>query len=494
MEEIAVINDLACSLIEKGDYHTAMGVLNRCLACVKKLKECRPPPPSGDREIHKEQHPRSIVERIRAVLNEAKQILLVCSYRANAFRQKSNNSPNLRPEISVSVPPTESTSPTERERIASRSKKRRRNAKQSEQERDTEGEEREQDHDREEVGCPHALDPNVTAVSPFRWMNKRHRSQGDPCHNTIASASTTDDGNEDTNETRGPFVYNKPLRLTAAQWTQIREYLKFSRRLDNVTCSCCACEILRKEHERTRRTLQRNIELTVSFNLIFNIALSHHLLGLSTAPSVSVAPPSSSSSSSSSDNGGANNNNGTDSSVPTTTESARDSDSKHSFAYDTDEEDDDANGYDEEEDDCNDDTECNSHTLQREERLQGALRLYELAFRIHANRSALPTTSSPDPQPAGDGDGGRSSEDDEVRNATRCVLALANNCAHIYELLGQFNRARDFRNRLSRFLMVIIDSGESIREVIDDDRVLDGYLHILERNVFRSEMVLAAAA
>jgi len=41
MEDIVEINDLACLSIESGDYYTALDVLNRCLACVKQLKNGR---------------------------------------------------------------------------------------------------------------------------------------------------------------------------------------------------------------------------------------------------------------------------------------------------------------------------------------------------------------------------------------------------------------------------------------------------------------------
>jgi hypothetical protein len=72
---------------------------------------------------------------------------------------------------------------------------------------------------------------------------------------------------------------------------------------------------------------------------------------------------------------------------------------------------------------------------------------------------------------------------------------LLNNCAHIHEALGQTDKALVFQKRLLSFLLVIVDSGESIHEIIGDDPAVDGYLkNVIAGTVFDKDTAPAAVA
>ena len=267
------------------------------------------------------------------------------------------------------------------------------------------------------------------------------------------------------------FVYSTPIRLSLFQWTQIAKY----RYLEYQFTASKQDDYLR-----------RHVELAISANLIFNIALSHHLL---TTNSRKVRIPRLS------------------------TDSGEDSDDTYS--------DEDDHEY--------------TNALQKKERLRGALRLYEIGFRVHTKRMALimsskrqrsrnrypefsslsiPNTIPTIPsfprteqhlqrqQASLSIDDLRSlrrerqiGRNDELKSTTRFALALLNNCAHIHSALGQHEKAKIFEKRLLSFLLVIIDGGESIHEIIGDDPAVDGYLkNVFDGTVFDRKAAPAAMA
>jgi hypothetical protein len=235
--------------------------------------------------------------------------------------------------------------------------------------------------------------------------------------------------------------------------------------------------------------------LAVSANLIFNIALSHHLIASSTKSELAAA------------------------------RNRRLSLSPDSGDDDSDDEEDDDNG-------CGYGSICSDEmsiadSLQTKQRLKGALRLYELGFRVHTKRvafvmstktqssrssrgylysssSSIPSASSSVSSTASplSPDAPRSSlqnrindRDDELKSTTRFALALLNNCAHIHDVLGQSEKAKIFQKRLLSFLLVIVDSGESIHDIIGDDPAVDGYLkNVFAGTVFDKKTAPAAMA
>lgn len=244
------------------------------------------------------------------------------------------------------------------------------------------------------------------------------------------------------------FVHSKPIRFSLFQWTHIARYRYM-------------------QEER----IQRHVELAISANLIFNIALSNHLLTLSSGE---VRIPRLS------------------------TDSGEDTD----------------------------------NALQKKERLRGALRLYEIGFRVHTKRMALiksskilptrqrilpdvssfpipntipsatnfPSTTGRQVSPSIEELRLRRPErqigrNDELKATTGFALALLNNCAHIHRVLGQHEKAKVFEKRLLSFLLVIIDGGESIHEIIGDDPAVDGYLkNVFDGTVFDRKAAPAAVA
>lgn len=256
------------------------------------------------------------------------------------------------------------------------------------------------------------------------------------------------------------FVDSKPIRLTLFQWTQIAK----NRCLEN-----------RETSSRQEECIQRHVELAISANIIFNIALSNHLLTISSGE---VQIPRLS----------------TDSG-----------------------------------EDTNDDWHTNA--LQKKERLRGALHLYEIGFRVHTKRMALIKSSKiqarqrrlPDASslpllntipsatnfPSSTGRQVSPSieelrlrrperqigRNDELKATTGFALALLNNCAHIHRVLGQHEKAKVFEKRLLSFLLVIIDGRESIHEIIGDDPAVDGYLkNAFDGTVFDRKAAPAAVA
>merc|ERR1712195_28213 len=172
----------------------------------------------------------------------------------------------------------------------------------------------------------------------------------------------------------------------------------------------------------------------------------------------------------------------------------------------------------------NNDINNNTNTVfllrrRREQRLKGALRLYELGFRVHAKRAAAAaassSSSSTTTRAANTATARRVStseqqqqhqlqvqqqqqaqhQDDELRSATRYALALINNCAQIHDELGHPQKAILFRSKLLSFLLMMVDGGESMNEIVCDDVALDGYLkNVFSQTIFKTEIAPAAAA
>lgn len=471
MQNIAEINDLACNAIETGDYHTALDVLNCCLGCVKQLKNCRGPTRiSDDGSITFDRN-----EEISNLLNEAKQKLTNNNNNNTNYKRKSMTS-SLPTSITVSTPSTTTTtSTTSRGTAVSRPRKRQR----FEQQQD-------------ETECPCSFTASESATTPSNEEHAEHAYT----HNQQS------DHDED-----GYFVYRKPLRFTKFQWSRIAE-------CSRSTTTRSGSSGRAQQQEGRRQQIEREVELAVSSNLIFNIALSHHLV----ASAPAKKPPTEK--------------------RRVSFASAEDNNSWSSFS-DTDDDDDDLSadengcGYGSDGDSwCDENRHRNDqHALQTEQRLRGALRLYELGFRVHSKRVASAKSISRAPPAAANNgntvplsfsssttrrrhDQGRSvapteaagtdssnnnnngsERDDELRSTTRFALALLNNCAHIHDAFGQTDKAEIFRKRLTNFLMVIVDGSESIYEVIGDDVAVDGYFkNVFTGTVFHTDNAPAAMA
>jgi hypothetical protein len=449
MEDIAEINDLACSSIEAGDYHTALDVLNQCLACVKQLKDCRPSLcVEGSRKGR-----RASLDTDNAVsiaLKAAKRKLLLSpkvtfTTDASAKRTSPMSYCSCHDAPSTNTLSTTATSLTE---LNTRPKKRRRNEDERDQAQIQEG---------SECSFTRLSDPSASPIDVNTMWDTFKRLDNEEEYETIV------DG--------GYFVYRKPLRLSKPQWSRIIQH-EFRRKYCKNGCECNkkGCDKC-QSYKQQQTQLEREIELAISSNLIFNIALSHHLVAIS---------PSRTS---------------TDDSINNSDDDSWDCD-----CTDCDDED---NGYG-----CDRESRCHL-VLRKEQRLQGALRLYELGFRIHAKRAATASCSSSTPSVSTTAPRSRSNstvaradpypqnhekkkenDEDELRSATRYALALINNCANIHEALGDEHRAKMFRDRLLSFLMVIIDGGESIRHIVNDDQTMDGYLN----NVFMGTVFQKGAA
>jgi hypothetical protein len=103
------------------------------------------------------------------------------------------------------------------------------------------------------------------------------------------------------------------------------------------------------------------------------------------------------------------------------------------------------------------------HDVHYIKRLRGALKLYELGFQLHSKKGV------------------------EGMNMN-FALALINNCANIYEILGCTTKAERFYSHMLSSLMMMIDGGEA--EKVDE---LDGYLQNATRIILRAENAAAAA-
>lgn len=439
MEVIAEINDLACRSIELGDYQIALDVLNSCLGCVKQLKRFRGPLSGSSNTIDSAETQKATKESVARLLEGAKQKLLARS------RAVTNSN------FTVAEKRKRSTATT-------RPRKRRRRTPQDDQDFHVPSSETGTTSPSSDV------DPSRQSACSFSLS---HDCMCVPYHSPLQDCNQCLHECQEMEELH--FVYRKPLRLTKFQWSRIAE---------------CNCGNDREEDQKHKQQMAREVELAISANLIFNIALSHHLIANTTKKEPKrntryypgLSPDS---------------------------------------GDDTDD-DDDENGYDS----CCDDL---ADSLQTKQRLKGALRLYELGFRVHTkrvsfvmsrrrhvhSRPSLPSVSLSLPSsisiprqvsllpqdddastPSQEGD-----REDELKSATRFALALLNNCAQIHEALGQNDKAQIFQKRLLSFLLVIVDSGESIHDIIGDDPAVDGYLkNVLAGTVFDRKTAPAAMA
>ena len=401
METIGEINDLACRSIEMGDYQIALDALNTCLECVKQLKKCQSPACSDSTADNAVVTTKENIERtLRAAKRTISEQL---KKHTKGNKRKGNSAPR-------------------------RSQKRQRQSS--------------------IISFP------SSTTSMYCGCSTRTMDQEQLCFK-----------HKRCREQEGQhFIYSKPIRLSAFQWTRISVY---RHQEDRNTAS--------KQGEHIRR----HVELAISANLIFNIALTHHLITSSrTVP------------------------------IPRLSGDDQDNIDNH---------DNDIDGLE------------YTDTLQKKERLRGALRLYEIGFRVHTKRMALvmasqtqfrrrrhpdfSSLSTPSSFPAMGGhermrqvsvsvngirlrrQGMQISRNGELKETTRFALALLNNCAHIHSVLGQHEKAKVSQKRLLSFLLVIIDSGESIHDVIGDDPVLEGYLkNVYDGAVFDQKVAPAAMA
>jgi len=473
METIAEINDLACRSIEMGDYHIALNVLNSCLGCVKQLKKVRARVLSESTSIAEIRRHKVTKECIVRTLRSAKRKLLD---RSSVILEAKLAEGNKRKIFYSSL----------------RSRKRRRPTNLVDQElypntvtvSSSEVSATSSDSTLPSSRYPFSATASATTIN--------HESMTAPLLDNCSCNSSTHNAQtlcqlehkeqqrffrKDTEDMY--FVYRKPIRLSKFQWDRIAE---------------SHCQEDQDGDSNHREEIQREVELAVSANLIFNIALSHHMIASSTkklgryhnCESIGLSPDS---------------------------------------GEDTDDEDEEENG-------------CGygivADSLETKQRLKGALRLYELGFRVHTKRvafvmsfqgqpsrrghlhsaaSSIPSAPNSLPsvslslssmesqlRPSPNNLRSRRRErngdcNDELKSTTRFALALLNNCAHIHESLGQSEKAKVFQKRLLSFLLVIVDSGESVHDIIGDDPAVDGYLkNVFAGTVFDQNMAPAAMA
>lgn len=216
MEAIAEINDLACHAIESGQYQTALDVLNCCLGCVKQLKKCR----------------ASVVDESHSHSHEC----------------NSNNNSNSNKDIADQrLKTTEETVV----RLLKGAKRRLLKRK---------------------------VLPRESAAAKRPWKRRRrgvqdiHRTPVEEVDATTATVDVVDTTSSPKNHScvknfeqdeQKYFVYCKPLRMTKFQWSRIAE---------------CQAQQESGGEENQQGRIDREAELAISANLIFNIALSHHLI------------------------------------------------------------------------------------------------------------------------------------------------------------------------------------------------------------------------
>lgn len=486
MEVIAEINDLACQSIEYGDYQTALDVLNCCLGCVKQLKKCR----SSVTKDQSETRHKNIVdlrhtatkETVLRLLKGAKRRLMNQSIAA--IRSDANTGHKRKPLDCQSI----QRPGTKRRRLSHEDTM---NRSHSQPDAGVSDPDSKSSFSTADTACPSMSSPTETDSDVHTNLTCNHHCKIYDC------SSCQNLESEDRY-----FVYGKPLRLTKFQWSRIAESQSSLTR------------------EGDRQNIDREVELAVSSNLIFNIALSHHLIA------------------SSKGNDRRNHRRSRPITAFGTSVSSDEDETSESSEDDT--SDDEAGcGYDS----CDETTLFN--TLRTEQRLKGALRLYELGFRVHTKRVAYVTSSQQSCRDGSPPAHPRSSmfpswsasavsnntpsanltrahrrltssntlpeenpsntdhqacdpttdRDDELKSTTRFALALLNNCAHIHQELGQIEKAKVFQKRLLSFLLVIVDSGESIYDIIGDDPAVDGYLkNVFAGTVFDKSTAPAAVA
>jgi len=466
MEAIAEINDLACSSIELGDYHISLDVLNSCLGCVKQLKRFRAP--NSESSSIDDKINTAIKATIARTLKAAKE-KLISSPRVVVKKREAY-------KASVAI---------------TRPQKRRRQPSQGDLEFHTNvvpsSEVSTTTSVKNDVAPSRSSSSVIPSFSESKATSSPKRrtcsSDGDnPRQHFLQDRFYSE--NQDTEERY--FIYRKPIRLSKLQWSRIAE---------------CCCQERRQRDPKHQVQILREVELAVSANLIFNIALSHHMIATSTKSELAWnyrhnlrLSPDSSDETGDSDDDDDSSDSGSGYGITGIAEDM-------SFA----------------------------DSLQTKQRLKGALRLYELGFRVHTKRvavgmsskihlsrrgqlhssySSIPfaTTSLPtaalspnEPgarRPSEDrSQGSHSDRDDELKSTTRFSLALLNNCAQIYHALGESEKALVFQKRLLSFLLVVVDSGESIHDIIGDEPAVEGYLkNVLAGTVFNKDTAPAAMA
>jgi len=525
MEVIARINDFACECIDMGYYQTSLDALNCCLGCVKQLKNQRTKT-SGDRsELADGQQKRTEDTVLRMLKGAERKIMKRLGFAATTVTAE------------VSSVPAVSQKTTSKKRKASTAFPSKATATLGSTVSRSPCRKMRRDRIHENNSSTLSRPVNTTTTS-----NTTTSSQESKCPSRSDSVATPSHTNSTIRNARKHerrqyesqkncheleerfFVHCKPFRMTKFQWSRVH-MCQYSS-----TFQTTSVESDRESKDQLR--LDREVELAVSSNLIFNIALTHHLIAWS--------------------------------------REQRDQSSRRILC-----EEDNLEGEFETDDEngCGYESTCSTSSsnssdsieneLRNEERLRGALRLYELGFRIHTKRVAYitalqttssipgptaPSSSSPTslypssssapttisftstPMTAMRGDRSllsnlqlteersvssfsssstqatesslsssqfilRSDRETELRSTTRFALALINNCAHIHEKLGQTGKAKIFRKRLLSFLLVIIDSGESIHDIIGDQFATDGYLqNVFDGTVFNKETAPAPVA
>jgi len=476
MEVIAEINDLACHSIESGDYRTALDALNCSLGCVKRLKMSRLSTTEKNDECNSSTDGRktkTTKEIVATLLKGAKRKLMNRTVAALRKKHKAST-----PQAPPTTNPTASLSGDKDVTITRPLKKRRlrlllpedTESQSSPSPTTTAAENAVADSSRASE-CSFSMVTGSPLLEAMPSLTEKSVSNPSSQYDPLECCP-----NDESEEQY--FVYRKPLRFTKFQWSRIEYQGENGRNLQS----------------QNRKPLDREVELTVSSILIFNIALSHHL----------IASP-----------------------LETKT--------KPVLSPDSDDTDDDENscGYDSSSDECN----AYANNIQKKQRLKGALRLYELGFRVHTKRVAYiassqnqlrtlssssptastttaanprgasvssPSTPSPSsgtealrqntPVPTRQSDRGDDLSD-ELKYTTRFALALLNNCTDIHKKLGQVKKAAIFQKRLLSFLLVIVDSGESIHDIIGDNPAVDGYLkNVYTGTIFDKETSPAAMA
>jgi len=448
MEAIAEINDLACQAIEFGDYRIALDVLNSCLGCVKQLKRCRSSSMTEERiyRTNNLNNPadkgrKTMTETITRLLKGTKRKLMNRSAaRADiaAFTSRNNNNNNVNSngnknnknnkrkvpnDISIAAAVIETSSRVRA--VALPLKKRRRTTLD------------------ENPGEIQPAPPREAATTAVKITTTDSSRESKYSSTVVSNCSAT------VSEQRF-FVYCKPLPLTKFQWYLIRQNSQINRE---------------QEHE-SQCHIDREIELAVSSNLIFNIALTHHMIAFPTMNPRGERPEF----------------------LPNKDGETDDDDT------------DDETGFEE--------SASQTSSLKTTPRLKGALRLYELGFRVHTKRVAYITSQSPHSASLSRRGAQTVSlyslaedrvrmkaRDDHFKSTTRFVLAILNNCCHIHQELGQTEKAKVFQNRLLSLILAIIDNGSSVHDIVGDDQAVEGYLkNVFDGTVFQRDNGPAAMA
>jgi len=490
MEVIAEINDLACHSIENDDHQLAQDVLNCCLGCVRQLKNHRTKMAEDRNGEVGDNMTKEIVTRL---LKDAKR----------KFMKRSATAATV-------VSSVRDTTASAASAVTATSGKKRKTSTISTSSLACPSQESECPSSNTVTGCAISM----TTQSPNNRAD--HNSQNHHRRQYSTQYKLQYNCNQIAEERF--FVYRKPRRTTKFQWSRVAKY-------QNSLAPKTKGE---KQEENDQCHIDREVELAVSSNLIFNIALTHHLIGWSQEQKKEASYVLSSDNDDSED--------------------------------DVEMDDDNGCGYETSDSYSSSDDETASNSMQTEERLRGALRLYELGFEVHTKRvayitametlmtlsgsspssslsapmhpssSSIPTTVSPTSATTANPREGpsrlstlrstlqrsissssstqatassspsssqrihHSDHDDELKSTTRFALALLNNCAHIHQRLGQVDKLEIFQKRLLSFLLMIVDSGESVLDVLGDDPAADGYLKNAFAGTFLDKDTAPAAA